>query len=286
MLIAKHRDLIYDVGMHKGEDTDYYLKKGFRVVGFEAVPDLIKHCKDKFSEAIKNSKLILVEGAIVDPDLEGMAGQTVKFYKNLDDSVWGTANVDWVRRNKILGTHHEVIEVNTVDFKKCLNQYGIPRYLKIDIEGSDTVCLKALLDFEQKPDYVSIESEKVAFGKLLEEMDLLERLGYAQFKAVQQQDISSQIEPDPSSEGVRVGHKFPGSSSGLFGEDLRGPWRKKEEIIKEYKEIFRLYDLFGDYGKWNRFAGGRLLKNILINILHRPVPGWYDTHAKHSTTDL
>ena len=38
--MAKHADLIYDVGFHHGEDTAYYLKKGFRVVAFEAHPRL------------------------------------------------------------------------------------------------------------------------------------------------------------------------------------------------------------------------------------------------------
>ena len=32
----KHADLIYDVGMHRGEDTAFYLRKGFRVVAVEA----------------------------------------------------------------------------------------------------------------------------------------------------------------------------------------------------------------------------------------------------------
>jgi hypothetical protein len=31
-----HPDLIFDVGFHRGEDTDFYLKKGFRVVAVEA----------------------------------------------------------------------------------------------------------------------------------------------------------------------------------------------------------------------------------------------------------
>ena len=29
-------NLIYDVGLHKGEDSEFYLKKGFRVVAIEA----------------------------------------------------------------------------------------------------------------------------------------------------------------------------------------------------------------------------------------------------------
>jgi hypothetical protein len=27
------RDLIFDLGMHRGEDTDFYLHMGYRVVG-------------------------------------------------------------------------------------------------------------------------------------------------------------------------------------------------------------------------------------------------------------
>jgi hypothetical protein len=31
-------DLIYDVGLHLGEDSEFYLKKGFNVVAVEANP--------------------------------------------------------------------------------------------------------------------------------------------------------------------------------------------------------------------------------------------------------
>ena len=36
----------------------------------------------------------------------------------------------------------------------------------------DTACLKALTDFEQRPDYISIESEKISFEKLMDEFKL------------------------------------------------------------------------------------------------------------------
>lgn len=39
--ISKVNDLIFDIGMYKGEDTDFYLKRGFRVIAFEANPDMI-----------------------------------------------------------------------------------------------------------------------------------------------------------------------------------------------------------------------------------------------------
>ena len=40
--MVKRADLIYDVGFHQGEDTAFYLKKGFLVVAFEAHPRLRK----------------------------------------------------------------------------------------------------------------------------------------------------------------------------------------------------------------------------------------------------
>jgi hypothetical protein len=34
------RNLIYDVGMHEGEDTQFYIARGFKVVSIEANPQL------------------------------------------------------------------------------------------------------------------------------------------------------------------------------------------------------------------------------------------------------
>jgi hypothetical protein len=36
-----NKNLIYDVGLYKEQDTDFYLKKGFQVVAFEANPENI-----------------------------------------------------------------------------------------------------------------------------------------------------------------------------------------------------------------------------------------------------
>ncbi|MCX5751976.1 MAG: FkbM family methyltransferase [Candidatus Saganbacteria bacterium] len=279
----KHHDLIYDVGMHKGEDTDYYLKKGFKVVGFEADPDLIVDCKKRFSKEIENGQLTIVEGAIVDPQSAEALGQTIKFYKNLNLTIWGSINADWALRNEKMGTRHKVIEVKTVDFTECLKKHGIPYYMKIDIEGCDTICLKALLNFKLKPTYVSIESNKVKFGKLLEEFRLFAKLGYAKFKAIQQQAVHLQSEPKPAKEGLYANYTFQKGSSGLFGEDLPGNWKNRIQIIMEYMEIFMFYKLFGDSGILTRFETGKKLRIFLCIVLKRYIPGWYDTHAKHSS---
>ncbi len=283
---GKDRQVIFDVGIHKGEDTDYYLKKGFFVIGFEANPVLIQYCKERFSKEIKTGRLVLVEGAIADVENSEVEQKTIKFYRNLDDTVWGTVCENWAKRNEKLGTRNETIEVPVINFSECLQKYGIPYYLKIDIEGMDTVCLKSLLKFELKPSYISIESEKIYFDKLIEELNLFKQLGYNSFKAVQQSGISRQKEPDPVMEGCRTSYRFEEGASGLFGRDLPGTWKNFEQILKEYKRTFFLYEYFGDLGKWRRKIFGRVIREVMSTILQKPIPGWYDTHARHESVKL
>jgi len=146
---STHSDLIYDVGMHKGEDTDFYLRKGFRVVAFEANPELAHYCRQKFDAEITAQKLTIVEGAILDGEF-GNADE-VTFFTNCEVSEWGTVSSEWARRNETLGTTNETITVKRADFSSCLARFGIPFFMKIDIEGMDVVCLRALLDFEKSP---------------------------------------------------------------------------------------------------------------------------------------
>jgi FkbM family methyltransferase len=231
--MAEVKKTIFDVGMHKGEDTEFYLKKGYQVVAFEANPELVKLCATKFADEIKDGKLTIVEGAIIDFDFDtDSSNPNIQFYRNKNLSVWGTVDGNWAKRNEKKGTENEIVEVAKIDFKKCLEKYGIPYYLKIDIEGMDRVCLKALLNFDKKPDYVSIESEKVSFTELKEEFDLFKNNGYSQFQIVNQGNISEQKEPENSEEGICLNYQFSSGATGLFGKDLPNKWINYSNAIQ------------------------------------------------------
>lgn len=280
----KDKKVLFDVGMHKGEDTDFYLKKGFNVVAFEANLELVQFCESKFSTEIKEGRLVIVQGAIIDSELDtDRSNPNILFYRNKNMSVWGTIDSNWAKRNEKKGTENEIVEVLKIDFKACLEQYGIPYYLKIDIEGMDRVCLKSLLHFQQKPDYISIESEKVSFKELEEELGLFTKNGYDKFKIVNQQNIEHQKEPVNSEEGRYINYEFKAGATGLFGKDLPGEWVGYSYAIQHYKWIFMGYKLFGDNGK----ITNKFLRKIAFKVLRiftkQPVPGWYDTHAKHSS---
>src|SRR5215467_3283732 len=62
--------LIYDVGMHNGDDTAYYLWRGFRVVAIEANPELVATAANRFRCEIEAGYLKILNVGIAAEDGE------------------------------------------------------------------------------------------------------------------------------------------------------------------------------------------------------------------------
>jgi FkbM family methyltransferase len=285
--IATHRqaDLIYDIGLHKGEDTAFYLAKGFRVVAIEADPDLVRLCRDRFREELSRGQLVLIEGAVAATDVGER--QVIRFYRNEANSVWGTVRADWVERNARLGADSVAIEVPVVDLARVLCEHGMPHYMKIDIEGADMACLHVLKRFRDRPTFVSLESDKTSFSAIEREIQALVDLGYDAFQAVEQSTIPArQRPPRPAREGADVAHRFEDGASGLFGAELEGRWRSRRSVLRRYRAIRLGYLLLGNDGllTGRSFRGARTLRAVMRRLLRLAtggaVPGWYDTHAR------
>ena len=268
--MAYRRDVIFDVGLHRGEDSAYYLALGYSVVGFEANPRLAEFCRNRFADQIASGRFTVVEGAIASGSAE-----TVRFYRH-PNSALGTTRSDWADRNLQIGDS-ERIDVPRVDFGECLCNYGVPYFLKVDIEGADRVCFDALADCAERPRYVSLESEKVDFRALVAEIDMLCGLGYNRFAVVQQAG-RSRLDNATCLDGTRLSHTFELDGSGPFGPDV-GPWLDRESALLRYQRVFRAYRVLGDRS-WLRRSRRRRAALVRIGaFLSIPVPGWYDTHA-------
>src|SRR5437899_1108486 len=98
-------NLLYDVGAHTAEDTEFYLKKGFDVVAVEANPGLNSRIRERFKSNIDNGRLVLVEAAIAERKGE------IDFFLNESESVWGTIRSEWAERNRRLGAPSKKITV-------------------------------------------------------------------------------------------------------------------------------------------------------------------------------
>lgn len=274
---SMNRFLVFDIGMHKGEDTAFYLAKGYRVVGVEADPDLAEFCRRRFASEISRGVVSLVQGAVVAKDCVGQG--KVRFYRSPSVSVWGTTNPAWRERNKRLGSEFVEIDVDTVNLGTILHEFGVPYYIKIDIEGADRLCLEYLQDFWEAPQYLSIESEKIDFSQLERELTMLQTLGYKKFCAVQQARISNTDFLGHDLSGRRLTHQFEPNASGPFGEDLSCCWMDYNQMMIEYKWIFQMYRLFGNDSPCALDPRLTKLRQQLSHRLSMPLPGWYDTHA-------
>jgi FkbM family methyltransferase len=270
------KDLIYDVGLHRGEDTAFYLAKGYRVVAFEANPALVRHCQMRFAEEIDGGRLTIVSGAVTDS-----TEPTVRFYQH-PNSVWGTTNDAWALGRNDAAAPSSEVEVPAVNFAKHLQATGVPTYLKIDIEGADTLCLTTLHDFDARPDNVSIESEQRSWPALLGELDLLQALGYDQFAVVQQATIPGSQIKTHRIDDTPLTFQFGADASGGFGAEI-APWVDRQRAIALYRSVFRRYLLFGGDSVLRKSRLGRGLRGQAQKHLGVPLPGWYDTHARRST---
>ena len=151
------KKVIIDLGVHRGEDSNFYLKKGFRVIGVEASDELVEILQQKFKEQINGNDFKILHYAITGED-----NQTVTFYQNTGNSVWGTIFEDWDDRNKKLGTSSVLKTVKSIRLNTLIQQELATdetlEYVKIDIEGADMIALKSLQDSEYRPKYLSWES--------------------------------------------------------------------------------------------------------------------------------
>jgi hypothetical protein len=107
--------------------------------------------------------------------------------------------------------------VPTVDWPTLVAKYGVPHYMKIDIEGGEVNFLSAATP-QTLPRYISVECQNLA------PVEALYQLGYRRFMLVDQKPPGGFHLPEPQREGRRVEAPDWRGTSGPFGQDLSGEW--------------------------------------------------------------
>jgi len=286
-------DLIMDVGMHRGEDAEFYLKKGFRVVGVEANPKLVADARQRLQPYLGRGQLEIYNVAIAPH-----RGQ-VDFFAS-EQSLWGSTSPQAAETHRQLAVATRQITVPCLPFADILERHGAPYYLKVDIEGSDTLCLRALAECHQKPRFVSIECDLTDRRTMFSTLATLWSLGYREFKLLNQALNPNLRCPRPPREGQYVEVRFTKSMSGPFGNETPGPWNSADEVWDRYSAIEKQHRLRTAYASTGRILGisvGRFHNQIcwlynspLISAARRAyarlrgaeLGGWFDLHARYS----
>ena len=171
-----------DIGFHLGEDTTFYLKKGYNVIAVDADPDLVKAGKIKFEKYIESKQLVLLNYLV--STKKGIQS----FYRS-KDSAWNSSKTAIANRNN---SQTEELVVKSTSLELLMLEYGIPHYCKIDIEGNDLESLQSLKKITKKPQYISVETEclgdqqSITEEEVLATLNALWELGYRYFKLVDQ----------------------------------------------------------------------------------------------------
>ena len=118
-------ELVIDVGANLGDKAEWFANRGVRVIAVEPQPKLVEALRKRFA---KNLLVTVVP--------KGLAAQPGGMIMNIsEDHVISTFSDEWKTgrfRNHTWGTK-EKIEVTTLD--TLIEQFGQPRYIKIDVEG-------------------------------------------------------------------------------------------------------------------------------------------------------
>jgi len=264
-------DLVFDVGVYNGDDTAYYLFKGYRVLAIEADPSLIGALRARFAVEIARGQLQIMNIALA-PTRGSMPFWICEGY-----SLWNSLDREHASR---MGRTAHAVDIDCWPLRDLLAHYGVPHYLKLSLHGAEHFCL-ADLDPEALPTYISLElprdvrhSEEL-FSRLLS-------LGYGASKIIDQTTQRQFIvRPQTITERLRgalkrhprlrhtcektvgVGRRllravrerqsgeasatqeagqqwiFPEGSSGPFGEETHGAWRTTADAHADWKYFLK-----------------------------------------------
>ncbi|MFX1363492.1 MAG: FkbM family methyltransferase [Promethearchaeota archaeon] len=220
-----NNEIIFDLGFHNGDDTNFYLKKGFKVVALEANQELVKRGLERFYDYIDEKRLILINKAI--SDKIGM----INFYIHPKKSDWSSCDQKMAESD---GTKSKVISVESVSLIDLCKEFGTPRYIKVDVEGCEIMVAKQLFSLNVKPQFISFETSKTNYAGIF---SWLYVSGYKRFQLVNQL-IHLNRKPEDNqnqTEGKKLEFQFSKYSSGFFGNDLpKDKWLRYDEALTRY----------------------------------------------------
>ena len=133
----KHNDLVFDVGCNVGSRCKLFLNAGARVVGFEPQLDLCDHLHSHLHRSQKFQLEMVALG-------EKFGSAEIKIS---DAHVLSSMSDRWISNTKKSGRFRnyswnklQKVTVSTLDYQ--IRKHGLPKFIKIDVEGYEYSVLK------------------------------------------------------------------------------------------------------------------------------------------------
>jgi len=128
--------LIFDIGANVGDMTDVYSQKADTVVAFEPNPSMVEELTKRF---FGNPNIIIDRRS-----LDNKVGTNILMTSPYAASL-STFSEEWTKNTRFLGQQwNEHIVVPTITIDSAIEYYGVPDYIKIDVEGYEYQVIKGL----------------------------------------------------------------------------------------------------------------------------------------------
>jgi FkbM family methyltransferase len=165
--------IVFDIGANVGQTTDEFLEGYDKIICFEPNPNLITLLKTKFNG---NSKVIIEELALSDKN-------EIKTFNISNADVLSTFSDDWMFNSRFTNNTYNwntKIDVKTITLDEVIDKYGIPYFIKVDVEGYEYEVFKGLSKLLNNT-YFAFEWAEEQYKIINETVRHLNYLGYNNF---------------------------------------------------------------------------------------------------------
>lgn len=172
--------IAFDIGANIGQTVDELLPNYDKIICFEPNPSLVTIIKDKF---FNNDKITIEELGLSDKI------ETKKF--NISNShVVSIFSEDWINNSRFTNVYNwdTSIDVKTTTLDEVIDKYGIPYFIKIDVEGYEYEVIKGLTKLLENT-YFAFEWAEEQYLIVNKTIKYLKELGYNNFTYTYQDSL-------------------------------------------------------------------------------------------------
>lgn len=152
--VIKPQNLVFDVGANIGQRSEIFAQLAQKVIAIEPQPNCVRHLKSRFRF---NRRVVIQQVALGDKAGEatmwqssspGISSMSRRFIDTMGSSVFRDEKWD------------KEIRVATTTLDDLINTFGVPAFMKIDVEGYELKVLQGLttpiplISFEYSPDMI------------------------------------------------------------------------------------------------------------------------------------
>jgi FkbM family methyltransferase len=170
-------DLVFDIGAHVGGRTAAFRRLGARVVAVEPQPALVRTLKLLYGR----DRAVAIESVAV-----GRNAGMVEFKLNIDNPTVSTASGAFrTAADGAPGWEGQAwtttIRIPVITLDALVSRHGVPRFIKLDVEGSEA---EALAGLTRPSAALSFEFTTIQRGVAAACIERCAQLGYAHYNAV------------------------------------------------------------------------------------------------------